>query len=90
MCYQINWLVSVGHPTHEKNISFVMMFYPYYYYYYYFTIFMMEKLGKSVFPYMKNKDNLSFHKIYCGPRISAHAFPTRWQARFRFEKKDFY
>ena len=25
----------------------------------------------------------------CGPRISAHAFPTRWRARFLFEN-DFY
>ena len=23
---------------------------------------------------------------YCGPRISAHAFPTRWRARFLFWK----
>ena len=23
---------------------------------------------------------------FCGPRISAHAFPTRWRARFLFEK----
>ena len=28
-------------------------------------------------------------KGHCGPRISAHPFPTRWQARFLFQEIDF-
>ena len=27
-----------------------------------------------------------FYKNTCGPRISAHEFPTRWRAQFLFEK----
>ena len=26
---------------------------------------------------------------FCGPRISAHAFPTLWRARLKFEQKNF-
>ena len=43
-------------------------------------------------PFPSNHDHLSpqimidYQIAYCGPRISAHAFPTRWRARFWFEK----
>ena len=46
----------------------------------------------SLSQFKTNFQNLLLFNLIpnCGPRISAHAFPTRWQARFRFEKKDFY
>ena len=31
-------------------------------------------------------DAIKLSKCICGPRILTHAFPTRWQVRFLFQK----
>ena len=38
--------------------------------------------------YSNNIYSMKILKYMCGPRISAHAFPTRWRAQFLFKKND--